>query len=839
MNVVVKFFRLRFFFLLFVHAQCLYILSKTDGHARHSFYGSSQQASIDQKVERNSDAKAMGVLNSVGKANQNDLSTRKRKFHSINSPDTKFRRLNQKIVSSKTAMDIVILLSSNPDALMKTSGGGVLNSVNFATSIHRIARDVGNRSLERSTVLSDPKFALFLCSFAEALLGIEPSQPLSSLRDFNATEVDNNCKFSIRERTNLIWALAKLRVVPPSDKLSIGDRDAIRKRLFETSVKLRAEILASPKTGNKAWMSSLSLLAGCLMDFVATTILDLDKVTMQEISNMLWAFATAQRSDIKVFDQLASKFACMLKTNPKAPKPQELSITIWAFATSKHVAKSQYKLLQHFAEFLDDEKWRKSFKTQELANTAWGISTLINQRRESGEANNESLEQKEEDLIVTKILRHLSQEIIERCDEYKTQEISITIWAFGTLGFGIGRDAAKSVNINDYILLYSNDYHGDEILVNKVLFAIRASIMKRLPQFKEQELNNLAHGCARMNKQQPELFLGIAKEFSKRESKITGQDIGTTLWSFAATDFSDPGAFVQVLSRLRVEAVQFWNPQEISNMVWAIGTAGIKPRYSKAFDSTLVPRHDRQSWEVLSRDPVSLAFAAAAKEIIRRPHEFKSQEIKDSLWGFSKAGIRYPLLFKTVAEYLVGSALQEVPVSKLHVGAGLEHFSSQEIANLCWAYAKQGTLASANSDTFRGRMGIYCSGAADFGESLLKRLINCAVEADLANYGDLSKLSSNDISNTIWALATLGFRFDNFLKKVEKQVLKRCKNDISSQNQFPGNVFNGQEIANIIWSFATLDAITAELLDTVESLIVFACGDGSTESIARFLNVSF
>mmetsp|Transcript_19298 Transcript_19298/g.28551 ORF Transcript_19298/g.28551 Transcript_19298/m.28551 type:complete len:1098 (+) Transcript_19298:85-3378(+) len=847
MNITKRFSISCLFSLLFANVQSFHTLPKPGCQfSRHRCYEGAHQASINHEVEKSSEGKAMKGQKKSTRASQqkrtNGKATKKRRgkmnFYGKNSSDTRFRQLNQKIVSSNTAKDIVLLLASNPNALTKTSGGGVLNTVNFATSIHRIARDVGNKSQERAAVLSDPKFALFLCSYAEALLGIDSSMPLSALKEFSLSQVDDSCKFSIRERTNLIWALAKLRVVPPLDALPMGDRAETKKLLLETSVKLRTDILASQKANDKAWISTLSSLAAYLMDFVGTTMLDLsedDEVNMQEVVNMLWAFATAQRSDLAVFDELGSLLAFMFEKSPKPPKPQELSISFWAFATAKYVTNSQQRLLLCLTQFLDDQKWRMSFKTQELANTAWGISNLINHRRQSGEANNGSLEQQQEDLLILKIVRYLARAMIDRCDEYTTQEISNTIWAFGNLGFGIGAAAAKKGNINDYIILKSNDYDGDEILGHEVLSAVRKSALKRLPRFKEQELNNLAYGCARMNKPQPEIFSGIADEFSRRKSKITGQDIGATLWSFATTEFFDPVAFSKVLSRLQMDAVQFWNPQEISNIVWSIGTAGIQPRYSKAFDSTLVLQKDRHSFEEISRDPISLAFAAAAKEVLRRPDEFKSQEIKDSLWGFSKAGVRHPMLFKHVAEYLVGSAMNEVPPSKLHIGVGLEDFSSQEIANLCWAYAKQGSLASDNSEAVKGRMGIYCSSATDFGETLLKRLMNCAVEADLANYDDLSRLSTNDMSNTVWALATLGFRFDNFLELVAKQVLTRCKSCLSSHDTSSGTVFNGRELTNIMWSFATLDAITPELLDAIEPLIVSACGDGSARSIASFL----
>ena len=65
-----------------------------------------------------------------------------------------------------------------------------------------------------------------------------------------------------------------------------------------------------------------------------------------------------------------------------------------------------------------------------------------------------------------------------------------------------------------------------------------------------------------------------------------------------------------------------------------------------AFDINLVPQRPPV------RDPATALFAMAAQELMHRPDQFKSQEIKDVLWSFSKVGIRHPALFKSVAMYL-------------------------------------------------------------------------------------------------------------------------------------------------------------------------------------------
>ena len=115
------------------------------------------------------------------------------------------------------------------------------------------------------------------------------------------------------------------------------------------------------------------------------------------------------------------------------------------------------------------------------------------------------------------------------------------------------------------------------------------------------------------------------------------KDIGTTLWSFATLEYFDEEIYRAIVSRITVNDAYTFQPQELSNSVWALATAGVEAMYPDAFDTTMVPRNLRPSdWR---DDPVTICFEATASEVMRRPHQFKSQEIKDVCWSFSKVSI--------------------------------------------------------------------------------------------------------------------------------------------------------------------------------------------------------
>ncbi len=392
---------------------------------------------------------------------------------------------------------------------------------------------------------------------------------------------------------------------------------------------------------------------------------------------------------------------------------------------------------------------------------AWGCATIL---------SNKSNRSPEEDACAVSILRTVANELIKRPDDFRSQEITNSCWAMATLGFGISAETSSASN--DYTFLMTDDPVGDRQLMERALHAVSKSALPRLNAFRSMELNNLAYAFARLGRTESnDLYAGIAKEFARPKRVVTGQDIGTTLWSFSLVEYFDKDAYRLIASRVNVDDAQNYSPTELANSVYALASAEVDAMYPDSFDTAVVAESLRPSnWK---DDPVTVCFAIAAKELTRRPHEYKSQEIKDVLWSFSKviatlyllvinmaisnvslmvdvvclwhlpqAGVRHPDLFKAVAEYLVGKESDAVPDGQIHCGRGLDDFTPQGIGNLVWSYAKQAQLAVETvnrveglSSLSSGRLFVFTTICLDIGESLVKRLFNCCAETDLAKFG--------------------------------------------------------------------------------------------------------
>ena len=106
-------------------------------------------------------------------------------------------------------------------------------------------------------------------------------------------------------------------------------------------------------------------------------------------------------------------------------------------------------------------------------------------------------------------------------------------------------------------------------------------------------------------------------------------------------EYYDEDVYKQGASELTLSKSPSFKPQELSNTVWALATAGAIPQFHQAFDTTTIKTNHRVSKKQIMSDPITACFAAATTELIRRPHEFKEQEIKDVLWALSKVSLPY------------------------------------------------------------------------------------------------------------------------------------------------------------------------------------------------------
>lgn len=435
----------------------------------------------------------------------------------------------------------------------------------------------------------------------------------------------------------------------------------------------------------------------------------------------------------------------------------------------------------------------------------------------------------------------------ERADTFRTQELSNSIWALATLGFGL--DEQSVPDNNQYVVLRSSQKEEDSMLAFEAVDAIVSASLATLPRFRSQELNNLAWSLARLvtpatvssNVGIRNLLEGIATQIAYPRRQVTGQDIGTVLWSLATLEFVDEELYRDVVMRFTPDKVRIAKPQEISNAVYAIASTEIPVQELDAFDTSLFPEAVLRGLSV--QDPFTIMFGLAAAELMRRPFQFKPQEIKDVLWSFSKAGIRHPRLFKAMAEHLVGG-----PDGDSSGARGFDGFSPQGLGNTAYSFARQAQLAVDAKDRVpgrpylsisNGRLAVYTAIYFDIGEHLVQKLFKSMADYAVATHDGLRNYKPQDLSNSAWTFAVLGLHHSDFMQSAISELKRRVKSYVTGErNTF--TFFKGQEAANLIWALATLNVPVRDLLDDLAPYLELVCsdknGDLTSESIGKIFN---
>ena len=630
---------------------------------------------------RNSNSNSNGTSN-------NHHHQRRTKTKTMNTMN-EFGLLNKQIMQQVTAEGVLDVLAATPGALSLQAGGGAMSTVNFSTAIHRLARHISRYTTKdqpgnsRSDILADPRFALLMCSTAEALL-----DGAAEIHRFD--EYKYRSPFEGRNLANIAWAVAKLTIAPPDTVVPV-DLDTAEASLRAKSQQLRQQIMtiakersspfvaasSSSSSSSSLWIPSLSELCGIMIDTISVKSLQLDpeEFKQQELSNWMWSLATIQRPNAQAFEFIVNgmvakaekiKMRRKNKSNSSSDTkkkntserrvddvlvPVEWSIPLWVIAKSGVELGHEEALLPYVHEMMDDDPdFLERFKPQELSNSVWAAATIISKRPQKGATGEAST-------AALGILRHTSREMIRRQGKnYKTQELTNHVWSMATLGFGIAADSvhtkkgvaaaidAGCLLTHSYTHIISDDVDGDRILMESCMAIVLERITTNISPFPLQELNNICWAMTRLQIPKNEEVLHIiGTEISNNPRKRIGtQDVSSTLWSMASMEYYNEPMFRSILARVgRRDLVGYdhFKPQEISNTLWAIASAGIGLEYPNIFDVKLLPINVRGKVsveEAMISDPVTNLFASGATELILRPDEFKVRYIIAFKWKQSE-----------------------------------------------------------------------------------------------------------------------------------------------------------------------------------------------------------
>jgi hypothetical protein len=337
-----------------------------------------------------------------------------------------------------------------------------------------------------------------------------------------------------------------------------------------------------------------------------------------------------------------------------------------------HCYDGRADLLVFVAQLLDEyPHFIRKFDSQALSNTIWSVATLASSKEEPGSGCGETVLSEREQQAALTIVRHCWQSVVERkAMGFDTQALSNTAWAAATLGFGM-TTSATAASPNNYVDLPS---------AHPIADAICTAIQPLLSRNSSQGLGNLAWALARLlgdysnanvvaalgaQASWPDtiraLLLGVGQQLANPRRAVESQAIANTLWALATLKLNDESLHRSIAARLTLDTAHQHEPQELSNFVWALATAEVTVEAIDSFNTSLISGLHYPGLH--RKDPVAMSFEFVAQQLMRRPQEFKSQDISNVLWSCSKVGIWHPIMFRFVAEHVARQQRREVSTS--------------------------------------------------------------------------------------------------------------------------------------------------------------------------------
>jgi hypothetical protein len=329
----------------------------------------------------------------------------------------------------------------------------------------------------------------------------------------------------------------------------------------------------------------------------------------QEISNTVWAFATLKVPAPNLLRKIDERAVYLVENGD----PQNLSNIAWACATMKIPANNTFRAI---GDQPDMSAFVRSCGAQEIANLAWAFATLEVPSPDLFKCIDE-----QSPVIVSAIMRNA-----------RPQEMANLAWAFA------------SVN-NPTTTTTTTTTLEDFAVAPQLLKEIEERASFLVENGKPRDIANAAWAFAKLKVPAPRLFEKIDEHSSAIVENGKPQEIANIAWAFATFNIPAP-LLINHLQKRAKAFVAGCGPQELANIAWALAT--LKVSSKKLFKHI----HGHGSVLVEKGSP---------------------QEIANAAWAFSTLNLPAPILFKRINQ---------------HSLTIIESAQPRNIANIAWAFAK-------------------------------------------------------------------------------------------------------------------------------------------------------
>eukprot|EP00985_Skeletonema_marinoi_P013377 scaffold6613_cov158-Skeletonema_marinoi.AAC.4 len=284
----------------------------------------------------------------------------------------------------------------------------------------------------------------------------------------------------------------------------------------------------------------------------------------QDISNMMWAYATVDKPHAFLFEAMGDQVVA--REHLGEFNPQAIFNLVWAYAKAGvHHPKLFEKVANHVVRI--DVLY--GFKPQELSNIAWAYA-------KAGVCNSSLFEK-----VANRIVGH------EKLDAFIPKHLSITVWAYATDGFD---HPELFVKVANHIVSFGNLARFNSQDLSNTMWAYAKAgcnhpklsekvanhivSLDNLDRFIPQELSNLAWAYATAQFSHPKLFKKVAEAAIRSKGKFISQEVANLLWAYATMGITDKQLFLSFMPAA-AKLIDSYNNQGLANIAWAYAVADV------------------------------------------------------------------------------------------------------------------------------------------------------------------------------------------------------------------------------------------------------------------------
>ena len=308
------------------------------------------------------------------------------------------------------------------------------------------------------------------------------------------------------------------------------------------------------------------------------------------------------------------------------------------------------------------------------------------------------------------------------------------------------------------------------------------------------------------------LFDALCASAERTSARLKPQEFSNAMWALATAGHRAPSEFYATLAAGARESIDGFKPQELCNLAWAYSTAKVEAPalFDDIARAAVVQVHEFRpqnlanlAWAFATNSHAApLLMDALADASTVQISAFSSQNLANIIWAFSTADHAAPQLYNAVAAQ-VGRKVGK-PLS----------FKPQELAQMAWGFAKAGHRAPqlyaslAEVAVARGVSDFKPQAVASTAWAYSFAGIRSPMLFDaLAAVGEpqMHDFRPQSLSMTAWAFASADHASPYLFSTIAQQATLMARD----------GTLRAQEVTHLAWAYAKMDHAAPELLDAL------------------------